>query len=359
MLIFFFVIIGLSVLILGHEAGHFVAAKFFRLKVDEFGFGFPPRIWAWKPNQEGRRENREESTVYSINALPFGGFVRIAGESDRIADGAEKLEVLPEAERERLFYFQPAWKRALVTGAGVAINFVLGWFLLTVILMIGLPQALIVSDVQPGSPAEAAGILSGDAIVGFKDSQSFVSFVNENKGKATAFTLKRNGEEVILTATPRAEVAPGEGALGVLFFEGGEEGRGFFAAIGEGFKRSLYVFSSVFVALFYLVNNLIFQGSLLAGVVGPVGVFAAAYDAGGLGFLYLAQIIAAISLNLAAVNLIPFPALDGGRLLLILVEKLKGSPISRKVEAYTNGVGFAFLIALMVMLTVRDIGGLF
>jgi regulator of sigma E protease len=159
-------------------------------------------------------------------------------------------------------------------------------------------------------------------------------------------------------AVPRTDAGPDEGALGVLFFEGGEEKKGFFSALWNGLLRSLYVCGAVVAAFFNLIKNLLFQGSLLEGVVGPIGVFAVAYDAGGLGLAYLLQLVAMISLNLTIVNLIPFPALDGGRLLLIVVEKIKGSPLPRKIEAYTNAAGFAFLILLMALLTIRDVGGL-
>lgn len=348
MLIFLLVIIGLSVLILGHEAGHFVAAKLFGLKVDEFGFGFPPRIF----------KKRRGETDYSFNWLPFGGFVRIAGESDRISGEAEKLEALPAEEKKRYFFFQPVWRKAVVVVAGVAVNFVLGWFILSAVLMVGAPRALVISDIQRGSPAEAAGFIKNDIILGFEEAENFIIFVDDNRGKEIILEIVRGGEKLSIAATPRTETGPQEGALGVGFFEGGGEKMGFFTAIWEGFVRSLRICGAVVVALISLVKNLLFNASLLEGVVGPIGVFSVAYGASGLGITHLLQLIAMISLNLAVINLIPFPALDGGRLFLIFAEKIKGSPVPYKIESWVNGIGFALLIFLMAILSARDIGNL-
>lgn len=368
MLIFLLVIIGLSLLILGHEAGHFVIAKLFGLKVDEFGFGFPPRIWAWRPEKGPRKfaSSPRESAVlgeteYSFNWLPFGGFVKIAGENDPVPFSSENdVQQVPAAQdRTRLFFFQPAWKKAAIVAAGVAVNFVLGWILLSVIFMVGVPKQIVISGIQPGSPAEEVGLLSGDVIKGFAGSAEFIEFVNVNKGKEIELDVERQGKELSLRATPRADLPPGEGALGVFIFDAGEEPRGFFAAIWGGLKRAFGICVSVAVSLFYLVRNLFFHGSLLEGVVGPVGIFSIAYGAGGLGPMFLIQLIAVISMNLAVVNLIPFPALDGGRLLLIGIEKIKGSPVPRKVELIANGFGFAFLLFLMMALTARDVSQLF
>ncbi len=171
MLIVLIVIFGLSFLILSHEAGHFLVAKAFGLKVDEFGFGFPPKIFGKKKGE----------TEYSLNWLPFGGFVRIAGENDGVVKD-ELASTLTDAEKKRIFAFQPAWKRASVMIAGVTVNFLTGWLLLSAVLMIGTPKALVVSDVQKGSPAEAVGVVSGDIVKGFADAQSFIQFVSGHRG---------------------------------------------------------------------------------------------------------------------------------------------------------------------------------
>jgi len=364
MLIVILAIIGLSLLILGHEAGHFFAAKLFGLKVDEFGFGFPPRMFAWRPRKT--RGNRGEpvrqaqgETEYSLNWLPFGGFVRIAGENDGMVAKMESEGAVGEADKKRLFYFQAAWKKFLIVAAGVATNFVIGWFLLSVILMVGTPKILVVGEVQKNSPAEQTGLLAGDIIKGFTDAKSFVDFTNLHRGQPTPFTVMRDGRDLSFTITPRVKTEPNEGAIGVLLAEGGEPRQGFFASIWEGLKRALWICGLTITALYNLVKNLAFRGSLLEGVVGPVGIFSVAQEAGRVGIIYLVQLASLISLNLAVVNLIPFPALDGGRLLLVAIEKIKKSPIPWKAEAWVNAFGFALLIALMALLTVRDVGRFF
>ena len=334
MLIFLIVLIGLSLLILGHEAGHFVAAKRFGLKVDEFGIGFPPRLKAFKKGE----------TEYSVNWLPFGGFVKIAGENDQF-DEDRGIEA-PAGDRSRLFSSQPVWKRAIITAAGIVFNFVAGWLLLAVIFMIGTPSVLLVRDTVSDSPAAAAGLMSGDVIRGFKSA--------ERKDGTVPFSVVRNGEELSFEVKP---VLEGEAVrIGVMLEEGGAPRLGFFSAIKESFLAALRIAKMTVMAFGQLAKGLFSEGKLIEGVVGPVGIFGVAQDAGGFGLIYLFQLLALISVNLAVANLIPFPALDGGRLLLLLVEKLKGSPVPKKVEAVLNVAGFALLILLMVLVTVRDVG---
>ncbi|OGZ53033.1 MAG: RIP metalloprotease RseP [Candidatus Ryanbacteria bacterium RIFCSPLOWO2_01_FULL_48_26] len=356
MLIALFVIVGLSLLILGHEAGHFAVAKLFKLKVDEFGFGFPPRMFAWRPFN--KTTGKPSETEYSFNWLPFGGFVKIAGENDALSDDIAKSDEENAALKKRLFIFQSAPVRSLIVVAGVVVNFLIGWFLLTLVLLIGTPQALVITQIQPGSPAEQAGFLAGDVVKDFLDSKSFTDFVNQNRGKSITLEVMRGGKDIEITAVPRVETNPNQGALGVFLADAGTERQGFFTAIWEGLRNSLSICWMTLVAFYDLIKNLLFRGSLLEGVVGPVGIFSVAQETGRVGWVYLIQLLSIISLNLAVVNLIPFPALDGGRFFMILIEKIKGSPISRQIESIVNVVGFAFLILLMVLLTFRDVRNL-
>lgn len=348
MIIFIIVIIGLSLLILGHEAGHFFAAKSFGLKVDEFGFGFPPRIKAWKRGE----------TEYSLNWLPFGGFVKLAGERGEFemvdGDGA------PNAgeDHSRHLYTQPAWKKSVIMLAGVFMNFILGWLLISATLMVGAPKALVITDIQPGSPAAAVGLMSGDVVKGYTGSQSFIDFVNAHRGATTTVTIIRSDKEMSFEVTPRVTTAPNEGAIGVALAEAGTDRESVPRALWDGLVSSVMLVGYTFAAFYELVRQLFTHATLLAGVVGPVGIVGVAEETGKIGLTYLLQFIGIVSINLTVVNLIPFPALDGGRFLLAIIEKIKGSPLSYKVEAWINGLGFAFLILLMVLLTVRDIGAL-
>lgn len=341
MITFIIVLISLSILILGHEAGHFFAAKKAGMRVDEFGIGFPPRIKAWKRGE----------TEYSINWLPFGGFVKIAGEN--AAPGEEAPE--SEEEKKRFFSFRPAWQRAIVLFAGVAINFLIGWALLSVIFMMGTPKMLIIESVAPDSPAAVAGIKAGDIVSEHDTAEGFISFISENLGEEVELTVIRSEGQVSVSAIPREDPPEGEGALGVALAEGGAPSLGFFQAIGEGFKFSVQIGVLTVRAFYDLAKNLLVSQELLEGVVGPVGIFSLAITTSQFGVVFLLQLIGVISINLAVANMIPFPALDGGRLLLLLVEKIKGSPVPHKTEAILNGIGFLILIALMVLVTVRDV----
>jgi regulator of sigma E protease len=357
MLIIILVIIGLSLLIFGHEAGHFFVAKLFRLKVDEFGIGFPPRMMAKKFGE----------TEYSINWLPFGGFVRISGERGEFegispengAGGKNEAQVpMSDADKARLFYSQPAWKKSLIVLAGVFMNFILGWLLIAAVFMIGVPQTLVISGTQAGSPAATAGIQAGDVIKGYTDAQSFINYVDAHKGQQITFTVIRNDENITEAITPRVNAPADQGALGVALEEGGAARENFFKALWDGLQDAAIISWLTLQAFYELLKQIFVHASIPADVVGPVGIFGIAEETGKIGLAYLLQFLGIISINLMIVNCIPFPALDGGRFLMVIIEKIKGSPMPYKVEAWINGVGFALLLLLMVVLTVRDIHGL-
>ncbi len=256
MLIFLIVIIGLSVLILGHEAGHFLVAKLFGLRVDEFGFGFPPRMFAKKIGE----------TEYSFNWLPFGGFVRIAGENDAapmIEGGDAAASAASEEEKNRLFVFQSWWKRSLIVIAGVVVNFLIGWFLISAVLMVGTPKALVISDVQKNSPAEAVGLKAGDIVERYTDAASFIAFVNANRGQEITLTVVRENKEIMVKATPRTQISKDEGALGVVLAEAGEGRLGFFASIWQGLKNAVLISGLTFQAFYNLIKSLVVHGTLL------------------------------------------------------------------------------------------------
>ena len=359
MLIIILVIIGLSVLILGHEAGHFFVAKLFGVKVDEFGIGFPPRITAWRP--------KNSETEYSINWLPFGGFVRISGERGELeiinpeageTETATAQPAMTAAEKARLFYTQSSWKKALIVLAGVFMNFILGWLLIAAVFMIGVPQTLGISGTQAGSPAAAANIQAGDVIKGYTDSQSFINYVDAHKGQPITVTVIRNNKDMNFTMTPRVNAPADQGALGVALEEGGAARENFFKALWDGLQDAAIISWLTIQAFYELLKQIFVHASIPAGVVGPVGIFGIAEETGKIGLAYLLQFLGIISINLMIVNCIPFPALDGGRFLMVIIEKIKGSAMPYKVEAWINGIGFALLLALMVALTVRDVSGL-
>jgi regulator of sigma E protease len=331
-------------------------AKLFKLRVDEFGIGFPPRMFAWKKGE----------TEYSVNWLPFGGFVKIAGENDHMDKETAVMEsavdgvVTPIAEvagKDRYFFARPAWQRALVLFAGVAVNFFIGWLFLTIVFAVGTQPILAIQNVDVNSPAASAGVEAGDIIQHYEHVGDFIAYIKSHPNDAVQFTVLRDGNELTFNIQPF--VQDGIARIGVALAEGGGEKQNIFQAAKAGLIASGQVCWLTLTSFYLLVKNLFLHASLLEGVVGPVGIFAVAQQTSQFGFVYLFQLLGFISLNLAVANLIPFPALDGGRLLFLIVEKIKGSPISKKMEMWANGIGFFFLIGIMILVTVRDVANWF
>jgi regulator of sigma E protease len=326
------------------------------MKVEEFGFGFPPRLWGIKKGE----------TVYSINLIPFGGFVKILGE-----DGGDK-------DSPRSFAFAKAGTRAGVAIAGVAMNFLLALILLVVGNVVGLRVGLIdgtqaeqardvkvqIIQVMAGSPAERAGLMLLDEIVGFRiggEEQPVQSvkevqdIVGRNLGREIAIILQSGKEREEKVLTPRLNPPAGEGALGVSLAATGVVKYPWHQAIGRGATDSVFVLGQTARGYAMIFKNLFTTGKPGAELSGPIGIAVITGQAARLGFTYLLQFVALISINLVILNLIPFPALDGGRLLFIGVEKLKGSPIPKRIENAVNTAGFALLVLLMIYVTTKDI----
>jgi regulator of sigma E protease len=335
-------IIGLSALIFVHEFGHFIAAKRFGLLVEEFGFGFPPRLFAKKIGE----------TVYSFNLLPFGGFVRIYGERD----DRTSARATPPA---RSFLSLPLGRRAIIMIAGIVMNFLMGWLLFSALFMIGVPNAVIITDVASGAPAERVGLVPGDRIVGYGTTQKFIDFVSGARGEPVTFDVLRGSETVSVSVTPRVDPPPGEGALGIMLADAGIPRHGIFASLSQGFLSSFRILGMIFVALWGLIVSIFAGAPAIEQFVGPVGIFGVASQVGQFGLAYLLQLLGLISMNLVALNILPFPVLDGGRLLFLTIEKFKGSPLPQKVEIAANALGFALLILFMVVVTVKDVVKLF
>lgn len=351
-IIIFIAILG--ILIFVHEFGHFITAKKNGVKVEEFGFGFPPRIFGIKKGE----------TIYSINLIPLGGFVKAFGE-----DGAGRDD--PQS-----FASKKVWQRAIILVAGIGMNFLLAIALFSVTNMIGLPTAVAdpasnapdiqiqISDVAKDSPAQKAGITIGDIITGINDQkinrvENFQEIVQNNLEKETAITVLRGTQELHFNLIPRANPPKDQGAIGVGLVEIAIVKYSWYQAIWQGIKSAYYLTLMFTVALFNLAKNLILGGHVSGDIAGPVGIAVLTNQVSKLGLVYIINFAAILSLNLAIINAIPFPALDGGRLLFLLIEKIKGSPVSQKIEQAIHMLGFALLILLMIVVTFRDIVRLF
>ncbi|MFA6365221.1 MAG: RIP metalloprotease RseP [Candidatus Paceibacterota bacterium] len=344
------VIIGLIILVIAHEFGHFIASKLFGVKVEEFGIGYPPKLFGKKFGE----------TLYSINLLPLGGFVRIHGEESQVEEGGVPVDP------QRSFIHQAIWKRSCILIAGVMMNLIVGWFIFSGVFMTGSPAHLILGEIDKGSPAASAGLMQGDVIISatlgtveLKDpiqSSEFITAVKNVAGTEVRLEVARKGKTIETTLVPRVNPPQGEGALGVELVEMGFPSKPFFSALGAGFTAMASVLWLTILGFANLIIGVFTAPRMaLQSVAGPVGIFTLAAQTGKMGFVYLAQLIGFISVNLAVLNLIPFPALDGGRVFFLFIEKMKGSPISSRTQQIINGVGFIALLALMVLVTIHDV----
>lgn len=353
------VIIGLSVLILVHELGHFSAAKIFGVKVDEFGIGFPPRILS----------RRKGETVYSLNLLPFGGFVKMEGE-----DGSEPGTETGEKENNekkggKRFDLQPIGQRALIIAAGVIMNVFLGWIFLAAVFIIGTPAHLLVADVVKDSPAAAADLQSGDIIISavyagktLNDpvaSREFIDLAWAAGGETINLTVSRNGEILEKNIESRKEPPANQGPLGAGLVEIGWPAQNFFQGIVSAFGQTFIILKQTLFGFYFFFSKLFVEPGVLDSVSGPVGIFSVALQASSLGFPYFLHLLALLSLNLAVLNILPLPALDGGRLVFLLIEKIKKSPVAFRWQAIANVGGFILLIGLVILITVKDLKNIF
>ena len=359
--IVFILILGLLIFV--HELGHFVLAKRAGIKVEEFGFGFPPRILSIKKGE----------TIYSLNLLPLGGFVKIYGE-----DG--ETSCLDKNDKERAFYSKPIRTRAGILVAGVTMNLVLAAFLLGLGYWIGLPAVVDdqeddltttrvqITQVAFDSPAQKAGIEMGDIIKEFRISNfeflitnvsQVQEFINIHKGEEIILVIQRGDEVLEKTLMPRVSPPANEGPLGIALARTAIISYPWYRALIMGIISTVNLTWFIIVALGGLLWQLLLTGRLAVEIVGPVGIFNLTGQAAQLGFTYILQLTALISINLAIINILPFPALDGGRLLFLAIEKIKGSPVSQKVEKIAHMAGFVILILLMIMVTWRDIARIF
>lgn len=328
-------IITLGILIAVHEFGHFIAAKTFKLRVDEFAFGFPPKLLSktWR------------GTKYILNLLPFGGYVKIYGEN---APGKD-----PNEDPTRSYYAQPAWKRFTIIVAGVVMNFLIGWIAFAIfVFFAGIPQAVYVERALPGSPAEQLGLVKGDKIEGFKNVPEFIQFVERNAGQE----IKINGKLII----PRLDPPANEGRLGVVLRNGDFDRYNIFTSIYYGFTDAVQTAAAIIQSLANLVAGAFSGGGeVLKTLTGPVGIVGEIGSISKNGALAIIQFLGLISINLAVFNLLPIPALDGGRLLFIIIEKIIGRRMNVQHEAIANLIGFSFLIILAITVTINDIYKLF
>lgn len=376
-LIVFF--ITLSTLVLVHELGHFLAAKKAGIKVEEFGLGYPPRIFGVKIGE----------TVYSVNWVLFGGFVKLFGE-----ELADQRRSKRGSTLKRAFWAKSKKARTAVILAGVAANFLLAIFVFSVVYSFsGIPtktdQVRIIGVVS-NSPAEKTGLKENDIVLSvdgqeLRELDDFIKLIDEKRGNQVGLMVVREKDNpclekvlgggpvieekqvgfscqngnLVLWITPRESPPEGEGSLGVIISNIVMRHYPFwqmpFRGTIEGFKEAFAWTSLIINALGGMLVDLITQGVVPKDIAGPIGILQITNAVAQTGVLNILQFIGILSVNLAIINVLPFPALDGGRLIFVgyeLVTRRRPKPI---VEHWVNTVGMAFLIFLIVLVTANDL----
>ena len=327
----------ISALIVVHELGHFIAAKYFGIRVEEAALGFPPRLISVVRGE----------TRYSLNAIPLGGYVKMTGEED-------PLDPRSLAGRSRRV-------RATVLSAGVLMNFALTIFLFSIFFTF--PEELVdtqveISKVEPGSPAEAAGLLPGDVIlrtgsdVAVETSSDLIEYTQDNLGREASLVVQRGPSTVLVKLVPRANPPLGEGPMGISIRHiGGRVVTRFepsFSVIPESFRaigRVLTSFGGIFTSE---------EGA--TGVVGPIGIAQVTGEVARSGILPLLGFAGILSLNLGIINILPIPALDGGRLLFVVIEAVRGGKrVPPRKEAIIHLMGFMVLIGFIIFISFGDV----
>ena len=350
-------LIGLIVL---HELGHFIIAKRFGVKVEEFGIGYPPRIFAKKIGE----------TIYSLNLLPFGAFVKMPGEIEKIED-------------HRSFSAQPVLKRALIAFGGVLSFWIMAAILFSIVFGLGTQVAIgdeenhnlinpkvQIAAVATNSPAEKAGIKAGDTIASLKlkikneklkinTVKEAQEFTNLHRGEEIVLTIERGKEIFETSLVPRVSPPAGEGAMGVALVRTALKSYPWHLAPFEGIKATVNLTGAIIGGYIQAITNVV--KGLPSGVqlTGPVGILHLFTQASQLGINYFIQFTGLIAIYIALFNVLPIPAVDGGKLLFLAIEAVRKKPISQKTEQSVTTFFFSILILLMIWVTIKDITRIF
>lgn len=352
-------ILIIGILVIVHEFGHFIVAKFLGIEVEEFALGFPPKIWSKKKGE----------TKYIINLFPIGGYVKMLGE-DEIKN------------QPRSFSIQPTTKKIAVVVAGVVMNLILAWLILTAGFAAGMSPLLsdpatlggktirseiIIADVKKDSPAQATGLKQNDQIlylidakgkrIDLKKGSDITDFTTTHRGQKVIIGYERdNGEsqtQAILSADPTQP-------LGIAVVDNSVIRLPWYRAPGAALVETGKVFKLTFDFLGSFFKNIFTKGQVSKDVGGPVAIYVYTGMAVKLGAMAVLQFIAILSVNLALINILPFPALDGGKILFLILRRIMGKHFIReKVENIIHTIGFAVLIILMVLITFKDVSKFF
>ena len=337
-IIYFILILGTIVLV--HEFGHFFFAKLFGIYVYEFSIGMGPKLFS--------KKDKKGETAYSIRAIPVGGFVQLAGE------GMDEDKKLP---KDRLLQSKPVWQRFLVMFFGAGNNFILAIIVLFFLgLIIGSPSiSTVIPSVIEGSPAHNAGLVAGDKVVSIngdktKTLDDLQLYLTIAEGETTIKVLRNNEVKEFKVIPLTGEEAQNAGYSYGITFDNTLE-KGFFSAVKYAFTKTWSLMRQLVITL----KELFTGGVGVNDLSGPLGIYQAVDQTKSSGFANLFYLLALLCINVGFINLIPFPAFDGGRILFLLIEKIKGSPIKPETENLIHNIGFFLLLGLIIWVTIHDI----
>ncbi len=348
-LLVFILILGILVFV--HELGHFLAAKRAGVRVEEFAFGFKPRIWGKKIGE----------TIYGINAIPLGGYVKLYGE-----DKKEK--------GDRAFNNKSKPARASILVAGTLMNFILAWVIFSIIYGIGFEPIMPDMDkiafarvvdpvkivtVAKGSPAEAQGLKSGDMITAIEGNKTASSMdtilaISRYLDKPITISLERDHQTLTVPITPRKNPPKDQGAIGVTL-SGGKIGTTWYKAPVVGFLVSGKLAGMSIGAFGSFIKNLFVKQEVSEDVTGIVGIGAITGMVRRLGFIYLIQFVALISTSLAVINLFPIVPFDGGHLMILGIEAVRKKKLKDIQVQWMGAIGLAFILLLFLVVTYHDV----
>lgn len=335
------VIVFFVILIVPHELGHFIAARLMGVKVNEFAFGMGPAIF----------QKQGKETLYSIRIFPIGGYCALEGENEDTGD--------PKA-----FNSKPGWKKIIILAAGVTMNMITAFVIISGILLYAGFPTLTISEVQKGSPADVQGIKSGDTITAVQemtkdgdaagerqDLKEFTDLSTFNSEHKDGYILyaDRDGKEKEFKVIP--EKSEGRYLIGITpVIE-----HDIFRAAGNGAVTTVRMTGLIFDSF-----RMLFAGEAsVDDLSGPVGIVSAVNESTSHGIIYFLMLTAMMCVNLAIINILPFPALDGGRILFVIIRKVTGKMISDELEAKIHTIGMLLLFALIILITFKDVGSIF